>query len=116
MFKNIITIIILLLIVTSKVVTSKDSIIYSDYISKDKNNNIEAKGQVKIIDDDQILTSESIYIDEENNKIILEEEFTFKDESENYYFGSSGEFSQNFENSDMTITFLAPKEHTHTNF
>jgi len=73
---------------------SKDSIIYSDYLSTDENKNIIAKGNVKILHGDQILTTDNLYIDEENNKIILPDKFTYKDEMGNYYYGSKGEFSK----------------------
>ena len=73
-----------------KSVSSEDAIIYSDFISTDENKNIEAKGNVKIINGEQILSTEKVFIDEENDKIILEEKFTFKDEMGNFYFGSEG--------------------------
>ncbi len=80
---------------------SQDSIIYSDFIKTDEKNNIQAKGGVKIINGNQILETENVYIDEENNKIILDDYFTFKDEMGNYYLGSKGEFSKDFNDASI---------------
>ena len=75
---------------------SQESMIYADYLSTDEFNNIDAKGNVKIIHNDEIISSDNIYIDEQNKRIILNDKFTYKDKSGNYYFGSSGEFSKDF--------------------
>ena len=42
---------------------SKDSIIYSDYLSTDKNNNILVKGNVRILHEEEILKTDSLFID-----------------------------------------------------
>ena len=91
LFINIISVILFI-----HIAYSKDSIIYSDFLSTDKNNNIIAKGNVRILHDEEILKTDNLFIDEKNNKIILENEFTYKDKSGNYYYGSEGEFSKDF--------------------
>ena len=75
--------------------------IYADNIDYDSDKNLIAKGNVKIIRDKEILISQTVIINEKQKKIILPEEFQYRDEQKNYYFGSSGEFSTNFENATI---------------
>ena len=70
--------------------------IYADSIDYDANGNILAKGNVKIIDDNEILTSSIVVVNQSLNIITLPKEFQFKDEKDNYYYGTSGEFSTDF--------------------
>tara|TARA_Y100000590_G_C15721269_1_gene1013623 strand:+ start:356 stop:2578 length:2223 start_codon:yes stop_codon:yes gene_type:complete len=70
--------------------------IYADSIDYDSKGNILAKGNVKIIDKNEILTSSIVVINQSSNKITLPKEFQYKDEKDNYYYGSSGEFSTDF--------------------
>ena len=96
MYKKYIFINLLSIILFIHIAYSKDSIIYSDYLHTDKDKNVTAKGNVKILTGEEILITDSLYIDEINNKIILEDKFTYKDKVGNYYYGSSGIFSKNF--------------------
>ena len=75
---------------------SADSIIYADKIETDKYQNVIAKGNVKIINVDEILTTNELYIDEQKSKIYLNDDFSYKDKKGNYYFGSKGEFTKDF--------------------
>ena len=54
--------------------------IYADSIVYDSNNNLVAKGNVKVIQGNQILTSTLVIINEKQKKITLPKEFKFKDE------------------------------------
>ena len=78
--------------------SAKEILIYADSISYDSQSNIIGKGNVKIIDENEVLMSDLIIINEKSNKITLPINFSYKDNKNNYYFGTSGEFSQNFEN------------------
>tara|TARA_B100000686_G_scaffold354795_1_gene467281 strand:- start:2193 stop:4382 length:2190 start_codon:yes stop_codon:yes gene_type:complete len=77
---------------------TQDSIIYADFLSADEYKNVTAEGNVKIITNGEIISSENIYIDEENDLIIIDDEFTYKDNRGNYYFGSRGEFTKDLNN------------------
>ena len=72
--------------------------IFADSIEYDSDDNITAKGNVKIIDGDEILTSSIVIINQKKNIFFLPKEFQYKDRKDNYYNGSSGEFSTDFEN------------------
>tara|TARA_Y100000590_G_C15740221_1_gene1020022 strand:+ start:1135 stop:3357 length:2223 start_codon:yes stop_codon:yes gene_type:complete len=75
--------------------------IYADSIDYDADGNIVAKGNVKIIDGENILTSSIIFVNQEQDKITLPKDFQYKDDKNNYYYGSSGEFTINFENAEV---------------
>tara|TARA_Y100000590_G_scaffold469602_1_gene658580 strand:+ start:7927 stop:10086 length:2160 start_codon:yes stop_codon:yes gene_type:complete len=77
---------------------SKKSLIYADNLTTDDKNNIIGKGNVKIIHGEEIIVSDEIFIDEENDKILLEKKFTYKDRVGNHYYGSKGEFTKDFNN------------------
>ena len=63
--------------------------------------NIIAKGNVKIIDGNKILTSNIVIINQVEKIINLPIEFQYKDETENYYYGTSGEITTDFENATI---------------
>ena len=99
-FFTIISIIFIFIFNNSKAF-SKDAMIFADDINKDEFLNIIAEGDVKIINDanttnEEIISSSKIFIDEENDKIILENDFVYMDRYGNYYYGSKGEFSKDF--------------------
>ena len=75
--------------------------IFADSIDYDSNGNIVAKGNVKIIEGDEILTSSIVVVKQNENIIILPKEFQFKDYRGNYYSGTSGKFSTDFENATI---------------
>ena len=76
-------------------------IIFADNINYDNKKNVIAKGNAKIIKNNEILTSDLIIYNKEQKKIILPKDFNFKDEKNNYYNGSSGVFSSDFNFADI---------------
>ena len=87
----------LFLIITTQH-SAKEILIYANSINYDSQSNIIGKGNVKIISGNEIIMSDLIIINEETDKITLPVNFSYKDNKNNYYFGSSGEFTKNFEN------------------
>ena len=75
--------------------------VYADSIDYDSDENIVAKGNVKIIKKDEILTSDLVIINQSKNIITLPKEFQYKDDKDNYWFGTSGEFSTDFVNAKV---------------
>ena len=80
---------------------AKEVLIYADSMRYDENENLIATGNVKAISEKEIITSDLIIIKDREKKIILPIEFQFKDEDNNYYYGSSGEFSTDFETGNI---------------
>ena len=80
---------------------AKEILIYADSISYDSKSNLIAKGNAKIISKDEIITSDLIIINEKNKSITLPIEFKFKDTENNFYYGSSGEFSSDLEDAKI---------------
>ena len=74
---------------------AKEILIYADSITYDKNKNIIAKGNAKIFQNDQLILSDLIIFNQENENIILPSRFTFKDSKNNYFEGENGFFSKN---------------------
>ena len=87
-----------LILIITKQHSAKEILIYADSINYDSQNNIIGKGNVKIISENEVIMSDLIIINEKTNKITLPINFSYKDNINNYYFGTSGEFSKNFEN------------------
>ena len=71
-------------------------IIFADNINYDNKKNVIAKGNAKIIKNNEIFTSDLIIYNKEQKKIILPTDFNFKDAKNNLYNGSSGIFSMDF--------------------
>ena len=65
---------------------AKEILIYADDINYDEDQNIIAKGNAKIFQDNKLLISDLIIYNKKDNKIILPSEFTFKDEGNNFFF------------------------------
>ena len=97
--RNFIIIISVIFYTTNQI--AEEILIYADKIDYDSKNNIIATGKVKIISDNQILTSNLVIIDKNTKELTLPIEFTYKDEDNNYYYGSSGKFTSNFENGEI---------------
>ncbi len=74
---------------------AKEILIYADSISYDEEENIIAKGNAKIFQENKLIISELIIYDKINEKIILPLEFIFKDEKNNYFEGKNGFFLKN---------------------
>ena len=87
-----------LTLITTTQHSAKEALIYADSIDYDSQNNIISKGNVKIISENEVIMSDLIIINEKTDKITLPINFSYKDDQNNYYFGTSGEFSSNFEN------------------
>ena len=83
---------------------AKEILIYADSITYDKEKNIIAKGNAKIISDKQIIISDLIIYKKIDEKYILPMEFSFKDEKNNFYNGTSGEFSKNLNKAKIIDT------------
>ena len=67
---------------------ASEIVIFADNINYDNKKNIIAKGNAKIIQNNEILTSDLIIYNKELKQIILPIDFNFKDEENNYYNGS----------------------------
>ncbi len=76
---------------------AKEILIYADSISYDDEDNIIARGNAKIFQDDKLILSDLIIINKIDNKIILPAKFTLKDEENNYFEGENGYFFKNLE-------------------
>ena len=76
---------------------AKEILIYADSISYDNEENIIARGNAKIFQDDKLILSDLIIINKLDSKIILPTKFIFKDKGDNYFEGENGYFLKNFE-------------------
>ena len=95
----IISLILSIILTTNQ--SAKELLIYADTIDYDSKKTLIAKGNVKLISGNEIITSSLVIIKEDENIILLPNEFQYKDADQNYYFGSSGEFTTNFENAKI---------------
>ena len=83
--KNINFVILLLFfIIFPNINNAKEILIYADSISYDDEENIIAKGNAKVFQDNKLILSELIIINKVDKKIILPSKFTFKDEGDNF--------------------------------
>jgi len=80
---------------------ANEVLIYADNISYDANENIVARGNAKIIYQQKILTSDLIIYDKKNSKYNLPSNFSFKDDTNNYYSGSSAIFSKDLSSAEI---------------
>jgi len=87
---------ILLFLLLTNQQNAKEILIYADQITYDQKNNIIAKGKAKILYENQIISSNLIIYSQTTGDITLPIEFTFKDDRNNNYYGSSGSFESNF--------------------
>ena len=87
--------IIFLIILLPKLHNAKEILLYADDISYDKDQNIIAKGNAKIIQDNKIILSDLIIYSKKNETISLPLEFSLKDENNNYYYGANGIVKKN---------------------
>ena len=66
---------------------------FAEYeLTYDKKNNIIAKGNAKVLYENNIITSNLIIYSKKTGNITLPLEFNFKDKRNNYYYGTSGFF------------------------
>ena len=94
-------IIINIIFYTNIVHSAKEIIIYADSIDYDSQKNLIARGNVKVLSKYELLTSDLVIIKNKTNQIILPTDFQYKDNQDNYYYGSSGEFTSDFEEGMM---------------
>ncbi len=74
---------------------ANEILIYADQITYDQKNNIIAKGNAKILYENNIISSNLIIYSQITGDITLPIEFSLKDKRNNYYYGSSGTFTSN---------------------
>ena len=89
-FLNIIFLI--LIIIFPNLNYAKEILIYADSITYDENENIIAKGNAKIFQDNQIIISELIIYNKLQEKIILPTKFSYRDANQNFFEGENGYF------------------------
>ena len=93
--------IIISLIVIPNFNNAKEILIYADNISYDQDENIIARGNAKIFQKNQLITSDIIIYNRSDEKIILPSKFIYKDEGNNYYEGENGYFLKNLNFSEF---------------
>ena len=71
---------------------AKEILIYADSISYDEKENIIARGNAKILQNNKLILSDLIIYNQLEEKIILPTKFTFKDENNNFFEGENGYF------------------------
>ena len=81
---------------------ASEILIYADYISYDIESNLIAKGNAKIISEDEIILTDLIIFNKEKNLFTLPKKFTYKDKKNNYYYGSEGNFDKDLTNAEIT--------------
>ncbi len=90
-------ILLLFFVLFPNINTAKEILIYADSITYDEDENIIAKGNAKVFQDNKLIISDLIIFNKIEKKIILPSRFTFKDEGDNYFQGENGYFLQNLE-------------------
>ncbi len=84
---------------------AKEILIFADSISYDQDENLIAKGNAKIFQQNILILSDLIIFNKLDEKIILPSKFVFKDEKNNYFEGENGIFIKNLQ----TAEFYNPK-------
>ncbi len=74
---------------------AEEILIYADSISYDENENIIARGNAKIFQENKFIFSDLIIYNKKEQKIILPTKFNFKDANDNYFEGENGFFLKN---------------------
>ena len=72
--------------------SAKEILIYADSISYDEEENIIAKGNAKIFQENKLILSDLIIVNKVDKKIILPTKFIFKDGGDSYFEGENGFF------------------------
>ena len=77
---------------------ASEILIYADEIFYDKNENLIGKGKAKILYQNQIINSELIIYNKVTKKLEIPKNFTYKDNQNNFFYGTEGSFSTDFTN------------------
>ena len=77
---------------------ASEILIYADEIFYDKNENLIGKGKAKILYQNQIINSELIIYNKVTKKLVIPKNFTYKDNQNNFFYGTEGSFSTDFTN------------------
>ena len=93
---NIIFLVVILLTIPN-FNNAKEILIYADSITYDEKDNIVAKGNAKIFQENKLIISDLIIFNQLEEKIILPSKFIFKDDSDNYFEGENGFFFKNLQ-------------------
>ena len=80
---------------------ANEILMYADSIDYDSEKNIIARGNAKLIKDNELISSNLIIYNKKKLKYIIPSEFKFKDGKNNYYSGSSGEFSKDLKTAEI---------------
>ena len=88
-------IIIFVVLFYTNIQLANETLIYADSVDYDSDQNIIAKGNAKLIKEDEVIISNLIIYNKKKQKYIIPNEFKFKDGLNNYYSGSKAEFSKN---------------------
>ncbi len=86
-----------LIIIIPDINNAKEILIYADSISYDENDNIIARGNAKIFQNNNLIVSELIIYDKIKQQILLPSNFIFKDSNNNYFQGDNGIFVKNLD-------------------
>ena len=91
---NIFIYIIFIVVIISKPTfnNAKEILVYADSITYDDEENLIARGNAKIFQENEFIISDIIIYNKNEEKIILPAKFTFKDENGNYFEGENGFF------------------------
>ena len=90
----ILTIIFILSFLIPKFNNANEILIYADSITYDEDENIIAKGNAKVYQENQLIISELIIYNKNKEEIILPLKFIFKDEKNNFFQGENGFFKK----------------------
>lgn len=96
---NLFTIIPLILFTYTQ--KASEILIYADYISYDEKKNLIARGNAKIILNNEIILTELAIFNEEKKLFTFPKPFTYKDKNNNYYYGSEGKFDKDLTNAEI---------------
>ncbi len=88
---------VLFLILLPNFNSAKEILIYADSITYDEKENIIARGNAKIFQDNKLILSDLIIVNRINEQITLPTKFIFKDDNENYFEGENGFFQKDLD-------------------
>ena len=75
--------------------SASELLIFADSISYDDEDNIIAKGNAKIFQNDELIVSDLIIYNKNEEKFIIPGKFSFKDRNQNFFEGENGFFIKN---------------------